>query len=224
MNSTGKFTGLSIFFLFALIFIPPAFADPPSDTKPAQGEVSLAAPTADPLLDDDFFDEDTFFFEAAGLVYEVSPIIEIRSFNDIFPDLSRSQRLRASGDTGLRNAFEKDGSPMFVPGKTSELDLMSIVMKKKPSHIIEALIVVPYKNRELDLLDVYNALGRIKNIKDHKMTINGKEYNIFTDTTRLASAKDRKPIADPEPVEVLPYSETIYLRFIDPYIGDLYLR
>ena len=227
MNTTGKITGLSLLFIFALIFIPPICAEPPSDKEPVSGgTVSSAAepsPSVDSFLDDDF-DDDAFFFEAAGLVFEVSPIIELRSFNDIFPDLSRNQRLRARGDTGLRNAFEKDGSPFFNPGKKSGLDLLSVVMKKKPSHIIEALVVVPYKGRELDLLDVYNALGRIKNIKDHKITLNNKEYAIFTDTTRLVSAKDRKPIADPEPVEVLPYSETMFIRFLDPYIGDLYLR
>jgi hypothetical protein len=216
MKSTGKNAGLSFLLFFALIFIPPLCADPPSDKGPASGgEVSS--------IDDDF-DDDAFFFEAAGLVFEVSPIIEIRSYDEIFPGLSRTQRLRVRGDTGLRYAFEKDGAPMLTPDQNAGLDLMSIVMKKKPSHIIEALVVVPYKGRELDLLDVYNALSRIKNIKDQKITINSKEYNIFTDTTRLASAKDRKPIADPEPVEVLPYKETIYLRFIDPYIGDLYLR
>jgi hypothetical protein len=216
MNSTGKITGLSLLFLFALIFIPPLCADPPSDKEPvSDGDISY--------IDDDF-DDDAFFFEAAGLVFEVSPIIEIRSYDEIFPGLSRNQKLRVRGETGLRYAFEKDGAPMLTPDLNSGLDLMSIVMKKKPSHIIEALVVMPYINRELDLLDVYNALGRIKNIKDQKLTINNKEYSIFTDTTRLASAKDRKPIADPEPAEVLPYKETIYIRFLDPYIGDLYLR
>jgi hypothetical protein len=222
MNSSGKITGLSLLFIFAFVFIPPICADPPSD-KAAPGVSSEQVSANDSFLDDDF-DDDAFFFEAAGLVFEVSPIIELRSFDNLFPELTRNQRLRARGDIGLRNAFEKNGSPLFNPDKDSGLDLLSIVMKKKPSHIIEALIVVPYKNRELDLLDVYNALGRIKNIKDHKITINNKEYDIFTDTTRLVSAKERKPIADPEPVEILPYSETIFLRFIDPYIGDLYLR
>ncbi len=216
MNSTGKITGLSLLFLFALIFIPPLHADPPSEKGPVSGGETSS-------IDDDF-DEDAFFFEAAGLVFEVSPIIEIRSYDEIFPGLSPTQKVRVRGETGLRFAFEKDGVPTLMPGQNSGLDLMSIVMKKKPSHIIEALVVVPYKGRELDLLDVYNALGRIKNIKDQKITISGKEYNIFTDTTRLESAKDRKPIADPEPADVLPYKENMYIRFLDPYIRDLYLR
>jgi hypothetical protein len=248
MNSTRKISGLWLLFLFSLVFIPLIFAEPlpgkeaapgdggvpalleflPEEEVPSASASAVAtagAAAADPLLyDDDFFDDDAFFFEAAGLVFEVSPIIEPRSFYDVFPTLSRNQLIRVKTESGLKYAFEKDGHSLIFPGPDSGIDLLSKVMKKDPSHIVETLVLMPYKKRELDLLDIYNALGRIKNIKDHKMTVNNKEYNIFTDTTRIVSAKERKPIADPPPTEVLPFSETMYLRFIDPSLGDLYLR
>jgi len=214
--------------LFTLIFIPSVY----SQALPGEGVASSAqAPTgeesllaADPDLDDeDLFDDDSFFFEAPTLVIEAAPI-EIRSLNNVFPNLSRNQKIRARGNVGLRYAFEKDGAPTLIPGLNSGIDLLGDVMAKKPSHIIEALVIVPYRKRELDLLDIYNALGRVKNIKDHKITANGKEVVIFSDTTRLVSAKERKPIPDPPPAETLPYSETMYIRFVDPYIGDFYLR
>ena len=179
----------------------------------------------EPSLDeDDFFDEDLFFFEAAGLVFEVSPVIETRSFNDVFPSLLRNQKTKAMGEAGLRYSFEKEGSPTLIPAPDSGINLLSSVMEKNPSHIIEALVIVPYKNRELDMLDIYNALGRIKNIKDHKITLKEKEIVIFKDTTRLVSDKNRKPVPDPSPTNILPYSETMYLLFLDPYLGDLYLK
>ena len=253
MNSTRKITGLWLLFLFALVFISQIFAEPLpgeelilseditvtsealSDKEPALNEEIPAAPETITeqetavvveysLDEDDLFDEDLFFFEAAGLVFEVSPVIETRSLNDIFPNLSRGQKARAIGETGLRYSFEKEESPTIIPGPDSGIDLLSSVMEKNPSHIIEALVIVPYKNRELDMLDIYNALGRIKNIKDHKITVRDKEFAIFKDTTRLVSAKDRKPIPDPSPTNILPYSETMYLLFLDPFIGDLYLR
>jgi hypothetical protein len=252
MNSTRKTAGLALLFLFTLIFsflicVEPLLGEEsvsgeepviseetpsPAESVPAEGTVpgeGIAAgeetAATDPLPDeDDFFDEDSFFFEADGLVFEVSPIIELRTIRAIFPDLSQTQRMRVVGETGLRYAFEKDGSPTLIPGQDSGLDLLSSVMAKKPSHIIEALVVVPYKKRELDMLDIYNALGSIKNIKDHKLTVNGREITIFTDTTRLVSAKNRKPIPDPSPSDILPYSETMYLLFLDPYLGDLYLK
>jgi len=205
MNSAKKAAGLSLFSLCALIFISSINAEPLPDEEPLP-------------------DDDSFFFEAAPLVFEAAPILEPRSFDDIFPDFSQTQKRIAMSDTGLRYSFEKDGSPILTPSPDSGINLLSSVMAKKPSHVIEALVVVPYNKRELDMLDIYNALGRVKNIKDHTISINDRTIVIFTETTRLISARNRKPIPDPPPTNTLPYEETMYLLFLDPYLGDLYLR
>jgi len=211
MNLTRKTAGLGLLFFCALVFIPSLRAQTLPDGDPP--------PDEEPLPDDD-----SLFFEAPPLVFEVAPILEPRSFDDIFPDLSRLQKRMVMSDSGLRYSFEKDGSPMLTPDPDSEIDLLSSVMAKKPSHVIETLVVVPYDKRELDMLDIYNALGRVKNIKDHRISLEDREIIIFTETTRLVSARDRKPIPDPPPTDTLPYSETMYLLFLDPYMGDLYLR
>jgi hypothetical protein len=44
------------------------------------------------------------------------------------------------------------------------------------------------------------------------------------DTTRIESAQRRRPVPDPPHADTLPFSETMYLRFVDQYMGDLYLR
>ncbi|MCL2181599.1 MAG: hypothetical protein FWB83_10800 [Treponema sp.] len=174
---------------------------------------------------DNYNDLDLLFFEASGLIYEVTPpVIEPRSFNDIFPHLSRSQRRNAGSESGLRHAFEKNESPLFLPTQDSGIDLISFVLSKKPSHIVEALILVPYKKRELDMLDAYNAMREIGGIKDQTLTIRNNQYKVFKETTRLESAKNRKPIPDPGPADSLPYSETMYLRFTDATIGELYIQ
>ena len=175
------------------------------------------------LEDDDFsyFDDDYLFFEAPDLIVEAPPY-EPRSFSEIFPRLNR--RIAMNG-TGYRYSFETGQSPSLLPHPDSGIDLMSDVMKKEPSHIIEALVLVPYKERELDFLDIYNALGRIENIKDQTLpTSSGKPFQVFKETTRLISASNRKPMADPEPAARLPYSDTMYLRFTDSYIGSLFIR
>jgi len=205
MYSTRKIAGLGLLFLCALILISPLRADTPPDD--------------DPLLDDD-----SFLFEAPPLIFEVAPILEPRSFDDIFPNFSRSKKRMVMDDEGLRYSFEKDGSPMLIPNPASGIDLLSKVMAKRPSHVIEALVVVPYDKRELDMLDIYNALGRVRNIKDHTIALEDREMIIFTETTRLVSARNRKPVPDPPPTNTLPYEETMYLLFLDPYMGDLYLR
>jgi hypothetical protein len=86
------------------------------------------------------------------------------------------------------------------------------------------MIVVPYHDIELDILDIYNALGKIEDISNYSFVINGKFYNIFEETTRIESARNRKSISDPPPADMLPYSETMYLRFKDAEYGNLYIR
>jgi hypothetical protein len=113
---------------------------------------------------------------------------------------------------------------MLIPNPDSGIDLYSYVMSKKPSHIIEALVVVPYIKRELDFLDIYNALRKIKNIQDHTISIRGNDTKIFVDTTRIESAQNRRAIPDPPPADTLPYSETMYLCFVDQNIGDIFIR
>ncbi|MCL2410494.1 MAG: hypothetical protein FWC97_02510 [Treponema sp.] len=172
--------------------------------------------------------EGYLFFEAPELVIEVAPEIELRSFDDIFPYFTRSERRMAMDEWGLRNAIERGESPMINPDSNSGIDLLSRVRAKNPSHIIEALIVIPhsaYSEREFDVLDIYNALGRISKIQDQTFRLrSGGTAHIFAETTRVESAQNRRPISDPSPSDTLPFSETMFLRFTDRHIGSIYLR
>jgi len=208
MHSAGKIGNLCLFLFITLVFISPLPAESPPDSE-------------NPPVDDD--ELDIFDFEAPPLIFEV-PGFELRSLNNVFPDLTLVQRAAVMNGRGARYSFEKDGSPSLIPGADSGINLLSSVMSKKPSHIIEALIVVPCNRRELDFLDIYNALRRIKNIQDHTLPIRGNDVKIFMDTTRLESAQRRRPVPDPPHADTLPNSETMYLRFVDQYMGDLYLR
>jgi len=164
-----------------------------------------------------------FFFEAPPLIFEV-PVFEIRSLDAIFPNLSRSQRRTVFSNEGLRHSFAKDESPMIVPAPGLGIDLLGSVMRKDPSHLIEALVVVPYDERELDLLDIYNALGRIEKIKDHPASSRGNDLYIITESTRIESARNRRAISDPSPAVTLPFSETMYLRLKEINFGNLFIR
>jgi hypothetical protein len=230
MHLTGKIINLCLFSLFTLVFISPLRAESipddeellPGNDEPILSEEPLhdkePLPGGEPLLDDDLF-----VFEAPPLILEV-PSFETRSFDDIFPGLSQSEKLSVMSSRGIRHSFEKNDSPMLIPAADSGVDLFRSVMSKKPSHIIEALVVVPYIKRELDFLDIYNALRRIKNIQDHTITVRGNDIKLFMDTTRLESAQRRRPVSDPPHADTLPFSETMYLRFVDQYMGDLYIR
>jgi hypothetical protein len=203
MRSTGITANLCLFLLFTLVSIPPLRSDPPIDE--AGG------------------DYDPAVFEAPPLILEV-PNFELRSFDDVFPGLSRIQRANVMSGRGERNSFEKGGSPTLLPAPDAGINLLGGVMAKNPSHIIEALVLAPYNRRVLDLLDVYNALRNIKNIQNHTISIRGNDVKVFKDTTRLESAQRRRPVPDPPRADTLPYSQTMYLRFVDQYMGDLYIR
>jgi hypothetical protein len=194
---------------------PPGEKALPSE-EPPPGEGSL-------LAEDTFLDDDAFFFEAPPLIFEV-PTFEIRSLDTIFPNFSRRQRRMVMGNEGLRRSFEKDESPALIPNPDLEIDLLGSIMKKNPSHLIEALVVVPYNEKELDLLDIYNALGRIENIKDYPASFNGYDFHVFTESTRIESARNRRAISDPLPAVTLPFSQTMYLRLKEINFGNLFIR
>ena len=197
--------------------------------SPPDEETSLSEevpPGEEVLITDETFpdeDDDDFFFEAPPLIFEV-PTFETRSLDTIFPNFSRIQRLMAMSSEGLRHSFEKDESPTFIPNPELEIDLLGTIMKKNPSHLIEALVVVPYNERELDLLDIYNALGRIEKIKNYPASVNGNDLYIFTESTRIESARNRKAIPDPLPAVTLPFSQTMYLCLKEISFGNLFIR
>jgi len=198
-----------------------------ADTQAVSADV-LASEEDPGLAAEGLSDEEIealFAFEAPPLIYEVEPVIvETRSFINIFPDLNRNQRRIATGTYGFRNSFQIGGTPLLRPTADSGLSaISSYVMQKRPSHIVESLIIVPYNDKELEMLDIYNALRMIKNIQEQALP-NSNDYRIFLDTTRLESAQNRRPVPDPAPATMLPYSETMYLRFTDRSIGDLYIR
>jgi len=202
-------------------------ADAEKENLPAQEPASAVSKEETKKDEDPFYDDwdDLMLFETAGMVYEVPPlIIEPRSFDEIFPGLTRTQKRNARTATGLRHAFEKDEPPMFLPAENSGINLIDFVMDKKPSHVVEALVLIPYDKRELDMLDAYNAMSGISLIKDQTIPYRNSQYQVFKDTTRLESAKNRKPIPDPAPADTLPYSERMYLRFTDTTIGEIFLQ
>jgi len=211
-----RLTGKAICLLFLSIFIFPLYAQTLPDQPDMEGEGS-------PPDEGIFTDDDAFFFEAPPLIFEV-PVYEIRTLDAIFPNLTNRQRITAMGINGLRNYFTTDESPVFIPNPELGIDLINSVMRKNPSHIIEALAVVPYDGRELDLLDIYNALGRIEKIKDQSVLLNGNDFYVFTESTRIESARNRRAISDPSPSVTLPFSETMFLRLKEINLGNLFLR
>jgi len=95
--------------------------------------------------------DDPFIFYAPEFIIEVPPF-QIRSFDEIFPDVAPSEKTDVMGGSVLIHSFEKDKTPLLFPDPNSRIDLLSGVMQKDPTHIIEALVVIPYNEKEFDKL------------------------------------------------------------------------
>ena len=200
------------FFIFEEMFF---FAESPEEEEFPDEEI--------PGEDEAMLVEDDFYFEAPPLVFEV-PEFTLRSLDNLFPRLSPREKIIVLSRQGLRHSFTRDGAPLLVPNPDLDINILSRVMTRNPSHIIETLVVVPYNGREFDLLDIYNALGRIENIKDHPAIINNNDVFIFTESTRIEGTRNRRSIPDPLPATMLPFSETLYLRLREINFGNLFIR
>ena len=224
MKSSVFFAILTVFFMFFCVFFINAQDSENKDTS--SPSLQIRENEADLSSEDSYFmEEDYIIFEETEEIIVEAPQYVIRSFDDVFKGLSPSQKRTVTSDHGLRNSYDRNGSPSFIPASNAEVNLQTSVMRKNPSHIIEALIIIPYEKRQLDILDIYNALGRIEHLKNQLLYLrNGEPFNVFKDTTRIVSASNRKAIPDPQPAGILPYSETMYLRFTDNYIGSIFLK
>jgi len=160
------------------------------------------------------------------LAAETTP--EQRSFNLIFPEIPALVREAAFSKEGFLLSTEKINRSALVGSGKSAIDpqIIDSILIKQPGFLVESILVVPGKEGEFSLLDVYNALGRIRGLKGrqyHSFTRN--EYiPLFEDATRIESAQNNNPAPDPGPASSIPPSETIYMRFKDVNFGNTYYR
>jgi hypothetical protein len=154
------------------------------------------------------------------------PAGPLRSLDELFPGLGDDQKMKAFSEEGFNRPFKKDEARSIVPNPDSGIDLFSVVMEKEPSHFIEALMVVPYNGRSLDIPEAYNALGRIGDIKNHSYFNRSRNTRIqvFEESTRIESAEKTRPIPDPPPTRIFPASEEIFLLLKDRNFGNIYVR
>jgi len=150
----------------------------------------------------------------------------LRSFEDIFPGLQPSHYLKAFCEDGHRYSFKTGGTQSVIPDPNSGIDLLSIVMEKTPSDLIEALLVIPYNEEPISLNDTYNALGRISDIKNYPYFQRSRNRSVFVfeESSRIEGEKRTGHIPDPPPSITIPASEDIYIYLKDRYFGNLYAR
>lgn len=151
-----------------------------------------------------------------------------RSIDEIFPELPAPVRTAIFSKDGYSRSSRLEPSSSFIGSGHSAIDPLIIesIYSKQPGFLVESIIVVPDSSHDYTLLDVYNALGKTRELK-------GRLYNshsrheptpLFEDVTRIQSAKKNVPIPDPSPASSIPLSETIFMRLKDVNFGDSFYR
>ncbi|MDR1566775.1 MAG: hypothetical protein LBS48_05780 [Treponema sp.] len=148
-----------------------------------------------------------------------------RSFDDIFPGLEAAKRDMVFSEGGIIRSLEKGETLELNPAPGSGIDLHSRIMQKN-AYLTESLLVVPYSGRPLTILDAYNALGKVRNLKGrlYRSHTRNAEIPLFEEATRLEGARRTGAIPDPPQAAALPASESVYIRLKDVNFGNSYYR
>jgi len=154
---------------------------------------------------------------------------QFRSFNDVFPNLNQDIKKYAFSDSGYVKSSQK-ASGFIIMGneKNSKLDsqIVNNVLKKNPGYLVESILVIQGNPDSVSLLDVYNALGNIRDLggRLYDSATRNKAVPLFEEATRIASDKNTSAVPDPAPSKTLPRTDNVYIRLKDANFGNTYYR
>ena len=150
----------------------------------------------------------------------------LRYFDEIFPNFGEERKRGIFSADGIIHSLKRNEKLEFTPAPNSGIDLAKAIITANPSYLAESLLVIPYQGRVLDRLDIYNALGRIGDLKGrlyHSQTRDA-EVALFEEATRIEGERNTRAVPDPPPARKLPDSETVYIRLKDVNFGNSYYR
>jgi hypothetical protein len=154
---------------------------------------------------------------------------QLRTFDVIFPDISEDIKAAAFSSSSYTTSGQKSAGFKLIgnSGNTAlNPQIINLILNKNPRFLLETIFVISGKPGAVDLLDIYNALGKIQSINNVKYSNNPqkKEPPVFENVTRIISEKQTTPISDPPPSSILPYLEIMYIKLKDINFGNSYYR
>jgi len=152
-----------------------------------------------------------------------------RLFNDIFPLINESIRSHIFSNEGyVRSSQRSGGFVIFGNEQGNRLDpqIVNFVLNRNPGYIVESVMIIQDTRRSTNLLDVYNALSNVRGLKGrlYNSHTRNRAVPLFEEATRIVSEKQTTAIPDPNPSQILPERETIYIRLKDINFGNTYYR
>jgi hypothetical protein len=153
---------------------------------------------------------------------------QLRTFNDVFPNLNQDIKTTAFKESGyVKSSQRTNGFVIIGNGQNSKMDpqIVNNVLRKNPGFLVESILVIRV-NPDVSLLDIYNALGNIGDLR-------GRVYNsatrkqsvvLFEEANRIVSDRQITEIPDPPPAKTLPNNETVFIKLKDINFGNTYYR
>jgi hypothetical protein len=172
--------------------------------------------------------KNSFYIILFYLFCAVCASAQLRAFNDIFPNLSKDERSEVFSEEGFVKTNTKKSGFDIIGDKTVGIDpaILRKVLDMDPGYLVESISIIPLKPEGVTLLDIYNALGKIRDLKGKLYSsYTRKQYvPLFEEATRIASEKNTASIPDPPPSAAVPQEETVYLKLKDVNFGNSYYR
>jgi hypothetical protein len=153
---------------------------------------------------------------------------QLRSFNDIFPNMSAEDRFLTFSNEGYVKSSQKSGFIIYGNDRGCGLDqkIVGNILSSNPGYFVESISIIQQKAGTVSFLDIYNALGKIRDLKGrlYESATRGKEIPLFEDATRIISDKQTTAVPDPAPAYTLPKTDTIHVRLKDVNFGNTFYR
>jgi len=173
-----------------------------------------------------------------GLILAILPAFLLaeyngnRSFDEIFPNLPPEIRAAAFTDSGhiSYSSWQEVESGNFTvigrEGAAIDPQVVNAVLARRPGYLVETLMVIPPAPHGTSLLEVYNALGKIRGLEGrlYHSSRRNRYIPLFEEATRIAGERNNTPVPDPPPAGSIPASETIFLRLRDANFGNSFYR
>jgi len=164
-----------------------------------------------------------FLCLSAGNVFS-----QVRTFDEIFPHIRENVKTSAFSASGYVKSSQKARGFNILgnePGSRLDPEVVNIVLRRNPLYIVESIMVLQGVSGT-SLLDVYNALSNVRDLKGrlYNSHTRNQEVPLFEEATRIASERQTNAIPDPPPATTLPQSETVYIRLKDINFGNTYYR
>jgi hypothetical protein len=150
---------------------------------------------------------------------------QVRSFAELFPAMGAEQRIAAFSASGYLYYGDRAATLTLNPQTPDNTAISKSSLGPNPGIFVEALRVLP--NKGISLLNVYNALERVRDLKGRTYSFDTrkKQTPLFTDAIRIENPqKIRAFLPDPPPAFAVPYREVFYVRLTDALFGHCYFE